>query len=115
MTLDAGDLVLCSGTLARDTSFRERVVAAAAGGFTGLSLWGRDYRRTRREGLTDADIRTLLADHGLSIAELDLAWWWLPGASDVHIPESLDTEELFAFDEDALFESPTRWAPARST
>jgi sugar phosphate isomerase/epimerase len=103
MALGPGDLVLCSGTLARDATFRERVDAAVAGGFAGISLWGRDYGRARREGLDDAGIRSLLADHGLVIAELDLAWWWLPGASDVHIPAGLDTEELFAYDEARLF------------
>ena len=103
MTLGPGDLVLCSGTLTREASFRERVDAAVAGGFSALSLWGRDYGRARREGLGDADMRALLADHGLTIAELDLAWWWLPGASDVHIPAALDTEELFAYDEAQLF------------
>jgi sugar phosphate isomerase/epimerase len=103
MALGPGDLVLCSGTLAREASFRERVDAAVAGGFSALSLWGRDYSRARREGLDDADIRALLADHGLAVAELDLAWWWLPGASDVHIPAAFDSEELFAFDEAQLF------------
>jgi sugar phosphate isomerase/epimerase len=103
MALGPGDLVLCSGTLAREATFRERVDAAVAGGFSGISLWGRDYGRARGEGLDDAGIRSLLADHGLAIAELDLAWWWLPGASDVHIPARLDTEELFAYDEAQLF------------
>src|SRR6187397_522248 len=99
MALGPGDLVLCSGTLAREATLRERVDAAVAGGFSGISLWGRDYGRARRDGLDDAGIRSLLADHGLAVAELDLAWWWLPGASDVQIPASLDTEELFAYDE----------------
>jgi sugar phosphate isomerase/epimerase len=103
MALGPDDLVLCSGTLARDASFRERVDAAVAGGFSAISLWGRDYGSARRAGLTDADLRALLADHGLAVAELDLAWWWLPGASDVHIPAALDTEELFAYDEALLF------------
>ncbi len=103
MALGPGDLVLCSGSLARDATFRERVVAAVAGGFAGLSLWGRDYSSARRSGLSDADLRALLADNGLSVAELDLAWSWLPGASDIHIPAELDTEELFAYDEGDLF------------
>ena len=78
MTLGAADTVLCSGTLGWEIPFRERVAAAAAGGFTGLSLWGRDHQDARDEGLSDPDIRPLLADHGLSVAELDPAWWWLP-------------------------------------
>jgi sugar phosphate isomerase/epimerase len=103
MALGAGDLVLCSGSLAREATFAERVEAAVAGGFAGLSLWGRDYSRELRSGLSDADLRALLADNGLAIAELDLAWSWLPGASEIHIPAELDTEELFAYDEADLF------------
>ena len=104
MTLDASDLVLCSGTLGRDATFRERIDAAVAGGFSGISMWGRDYTGARREGLAGTDMRALLADRGLEVAEIDLAWWWLPGAAEVHIPAELDTEELFAYGEAELFE-----------
>jgi sugar phosphate isomerase/epimerase len=104
MTLGPGDTVLCSGTLGRDSTFRQRVAAAVAGGFSGISLWGRDYRVARDEGLSDRDIRSLLADHGLSVGELDPAWWWLPGASDVHIPPELDQERIFCFGESELFD-----------
>jgi sugar phosphate isomerase/epimerase len=105
MTLGAGDLVLCSGTLPRDVSFRTRVEAAAAGGFVGISLWGRDYERARADGLSDADMRTLLADHGLEVGELDPAWWWPPGAEAAGraLPADFDTEEVFRFGEDELF------------
>jgi len=103
MTLGAGDTVLCSGTLRRDVTFRKRVAAAAAGRFSGLSLWGRDHRAARAEGLSDQDIRLLLADHGLAVGELDPAWWWLPGASEIHIPPELDAEQIFVFGEPELF------------
>jgi sugar phosphate isomerase/epimerase len=103
VTLGAGDIVLCSGTLRPGISFGERVSAAEAGGFSGISLWGRDYRAARDEGLSDRDIRLFLADHGLVVAELDPSWWWLPGASDVHIPRELDQERIFAFGERELF------------
>jgi sugar phosphate isomerase/epimerase len=99
MALGAGDLVLCSGSLAREATFGERIAAAVAGGFAGLSLWGRDYFAAQRSGLSDADMRALLAGNDLAIAELDLAWSWLPGASEIRIPAELDTEELFAHDE----------------
>ncbi len=104
MVLGPGDLVLCAGTLPRDVSFRERVAAASAGGFQGISLWGRDYGRARREGLTDADLRALLDDHGLSVGEIDPAWWWLPGASDIVIPPEADAEEVFGYGEQDLFD-----------
>ena len=103
MTLRAGDAVLCSGTIRTGISFRERLAAAQAGGFTGLSLWGRDYQVARDEGLSDRDIRLLLADHGVAVAELDPAWWWLPGASDIRIPPELDEERIFGFGERELF------------
>jgi sugar phosphate isomerase/epimerase len=103
MTLDAGDTVLCSGTLGTGISFRERVAATEAGGFSGMSLWGRDYRVARDEGLSDRDIRLLLNDHGLSVGELDPAWWWLPGASEIHIPPEHDHERIFRYTELELF------------
>jgi sugar phosphate isomerase/epimerase len=103
MPLGTGDLVLCSGCLARDVPFNERVAAAAAAGFAGISLWGRDYWRARRDGLSDRDIKAMLDDHGLAVAELDPAWWWLPGADQVAIPLEADTEEVFRYGEDELF------------
>lgn len=45
----------------------------------------------------------MLDDNGLAVAELDLAWWWLPGAAEVHIPPELDDQDLFCFDESSLF------------
>jgi sugar phosphate isomerase/epimerase len=97
------DLILCSGTLARGIPFAERVSAAAGAGFAAVSMWGRDYAAARAEGLSDADMRAMLADHGLVVAELDPAWWWLPGASAVHIAPDLDDQEVFRFGEAELF------------
>jgi sugar phosphate isomerase/epimerase len=84
-------------------TFSDRVAAAVAGGFAGISLWGRDYRQARDEGWTDGDLRAMLADNGLSVAELDPVWWWPPGAADVDIPPALDTENVFSFGETELF------------
>ena len=64
------DLVLCAGTLPR-ASFGERVRAAVAGGFRGISLWTRHYERERATGATDADMRAMLADHGLVVSEIE--------------------------------------------
>lgn len=74
-----------------------------AGGFRAISLWGRDYWAARREGLSDGDIRIALADAGLTVAEIDPAWWWLPGASEVRIPPDLDTEDVFQYRAEELF------------
>jgi sugar phosphate isomerase/epimerase len=105
VALGPDDLVLCSGTLPRDVSFHDRVEAAAAAGFAGISLWGRDHQRARHDGLTDSDIRAMLKDNGLTVAELDPAWWWLPGAEEVGrtIPLSADTEAVFRYGEAELF------------
>jgi sugar phosphate isomerase/epimerase len=103
MTLGADDTVLCSGTVGAGISFRQRLAAARAGGFSALSLWGRDYQAARDEGLSDRDIRLLLADHGLAVAELDPAWWWPPGASRISVPPELDVERIFGFGERELF------------
>jgi sugar phosphate isomerase/epimerase len=102
LTLGPGDLVLCSGTLPRATPFRERVAAAYGGGFTGMSLWARDYAAARQEGLSDADIVALLDDHGLAVAELDPVWSWLPG-SDVTIPVEADAEAVLRYREADLY------------
>jgi sugar phosphate isomerase/epimerase len=73
----ADDLVLCAGTLLR-ASFREKVEAAAAGGFRAITLWPHDYERARASGLGDAELRAILADHGVSVADLDPLLTWLP-------------------------------------
>jgi sugar phosphate isomerase/epimerase len=97
------DLVLCSGTLRRGIPFAERVAAASGAGFAAISMWGRDYAAARAEGWTDADMCTMLDAHGLVVAEIDPAWWWLPGASEVHVPLELDDQDVFRFGEDELF------------
>ena len=103
MTLAPDDLVLCSGTVARHTPFRDRLEAAAAAGYAAVSLWGRDYQAARDEGYSDADLVALLADHGLAVAELDPVWWWTPGAADFSIPPELDPIDVFRFGEVDLF------------
>jgi len=78
MPLGPSDLVLCAGTLAA-ASLPERIEAAVAGGYRGLSLFPSDVRRARESGLDDATLRHMLADHDLEIAELDPLMSWLPG------------------------------------
>jgi sugar phosphate isomerase/epimerase len=101
--LGPDDLVLCAGTLPRQTPFAERLEAATAGGYAAISLWGRDYRAARDEGYKDADLAPMIADHGLAVAELDPAWWWTPGAGDFSIPPELDPVDVFRYDEAELF------------
>jgi sugar phosphate isomerase/epimerase len=93
VALGPDDLVLCAGTLAR-ASFRERVQAAVAGGYRGLSLFPSDVRRAREEGLDAATMRGLLDEHELEVAELDPLMTWLPGVDP----------GPFASDEDEFYE-----------
>ncbi len=102
-TLGPDDLVLCSGTVGRETPFRERLEAAAAAGYQAVSFWGRDYQAARDEGYSDADLVALLDDYGLAVAELDPVWWWTPGAESFSIPPELDPIDVFRFEESELF------------
>jgi sugar phosphate isomerase/epimerase len=87
--LTSNDMVLCAGS-ALQTPFTERLRLAAASGFAGLSMWESDYLGARAEGLTDADLRGTLADHGIEIAELDALTRWLPG-EDGAVPSEWTT------------------------
>src|SRR6187402_56056 len=68
--LGPGDLVLCPGTLPR-APFRERAAAARAGGFAGIGLWMPHRKHAHAEGLSDADLRAILADHGLAVSDVE--------------------------------------------
>lgn len=78
-SLGFGDLVLCAGTVPA-SGLAERIAAAAEAGFAGVSLFPHDYHRARAAGLSDADLRALLRDHSVAIAEIDPLLAWLPGA-----------------------------------
>jgi sugar phosphate isomerase/epimerase len=76
--LDAQDLVLCSGTV-MGADFAQLIAAASAGGFDAVSLFPAQYQQARAAGLSDAALRSMLADNGLRIAELDPLLNWVPG------------------------------------
>jgi sugar phosphate isomerase/epimerase len=103
MTLGGDDLVLCAGTLPRETPWTERLAAAAGAGFAGLSVWARDYAAAREDGWSDADLRAQIADHGLAVAELDPAWWWTPGDVDVASLVAIDDMDVFRYGEAEMF------------
>jgi sugar phosphate isomerase/epimerase len=103
VTLGPNSLVLCSGTIGRETSFRDRLAAAADAGYDAISLWGRDHARARSEGHSDAEMRTMLDDHGLVVAEVDPAWWWTPGAPEIgRSLIEVDPMDVFRYGEDEL-------------
>lgn len=92
-------LVLCAGTL-RAASFRELCEAGAAGGFDAITLYPQHVRRAHAEGHSDADLRAMLADTGLAVADLDPLLNWLPGENAP--PEFTGTEDEFYAIADAL-------------
>lgn len=79
--MDQTTLILCRGTIAA-APFRERVESASRAGFGGISLFAGDYRDAKHSGWSDADLRALLQDHGIGIAELDPLLRWIPGQPD---------------------------------
>jgi sugar phosphate isomerase/epimerase len=55
------------------------VRAAAGAGFDAVSVWTRTHARAMsREGLSEADMRMLLRDHGLVVSEIEAVDTWLP-------------------------------------
>jgi sugar phosphate isomerase/epimerase len=97
--MDWNVLVLCRGTIAA-ASFRERVEAASSAGYGAISLFAADYHAARASGLGDADLRALLADHGLAVAELDPLMHWIPGRP--HAERGPDDEADFFAIADAI-------------
>jgi len=63
--------------------FAERVAAAAAAGFAAIGLDSRDYAACRADDHSDAEMRTVLDDHGIRVAELEFVADWL---DEPHLP-----------------------------
>ncbi|MFO0687294.1 MAG: sugar phosphate isomerase/epimerase [Myxococcota bacterium] len=78
-SLGPRDLVLCSGTLFGHP-LRAKIRAAAEAGYQGITIWPDDVTQARSEGLSDADIRALLADHGQVVVDMDPLLDWTPQA-----------------------------------
>lgn len=60
-------------------SFPRRVAAAAAAGFSGIGWTPDDYDACRAAGLSDAEMRAILDDHGIRAAELEFVSDWVRG------------------------------------
>ena len=91
------DLVLCCGTVMQ-ADFRQLVEAAAENGYRAISLWPSVYLDARDQGMSDADLKTILNDNGVVIAELDLLCNWIPGrTAPIEDPSMPMTPEQFEF------------------
>jgi sugar phosphate isomerase/epimerase len=76
------ELVLTAGCLAA-APFREYAAAAASAGFDAITIWPLCYQRAiRREGLDAVTMRSIVADLGMRICELDPVGVWLPPPPD---------------------------------
>lgn len=84
MSLGPDALVLCAGTLGT-APLRAKLEAAAAAGFDGASIFVHELAQARAEGFVEADVRSLAADLGLGLAELDPLLDWLPAAGGLAV------------------------------
>lgn len=69
------ELVISANSL-RNADFRSRVHAASEAGFQGIGMRVGDYHSARESGLSDADMRAILADAGLRVFEIEAEWDW---------------------------------------
>lgn len=56
--------------------FEDRVRAAAEAGYVGIGIHVRDYRALRQAGASDADLKAILAHHGLRHVEVEFLLNW---------------------------------------
>jgi sugar phosphate isomerase/epimerase len=70
-------LGLCCGSLVQ-ADFRGLAEAAASAGFRTISMWPTLFNAALESGLSEQDLRTILADNKLSITEIDPLCSWLP-------------------------------------
>jgi sugar phosphate isomerase/epimerase len=61
---------------APDAEFADRVAAAAAAGYTGIGLRPKHRNQALQQGRSDADLRAIMAEHGVVLAELEVLSGW---------------------------------------
>lgn len=91
MALQADDLVFCAGNHLA-TPFLERVRAASAARYQGVSVLPYEITMLREQGMSDDEIRQRVSDAGLAISELDAITTWLPG----HAPPDYFPKDMAA-------------------
>jgi sugar phosphate isomerase/epimerase len=79
------DFVLAYGCLGA-MSFAERVEAAAMAGFTKIGFSVFEYQQARASGWKASDYERVLADHGVSVFELEIALGFDAGYQDASEP-----------------------------
>lgn len=72
----AGWSLVLANQSVRETGFEARVQAAAAGGFAGIGLRPEQRLREHDRGVSDADMRAMLAAHGVAVVELEALYDW---------------------------------------
>jgi sugar phosphate isomerase/epimerase len=87
------DLVWSHFSRPRFDDFDARVRAAASAGYAGIGLYAQAYGRMREAGRTATELASLVAEHGLALAEVETArgWWQTVGP---HADECALVEEL---------------------
>jgi len=106
--LGPNDLSLCCGTV-RHADFRQLVEAASANGYRAISLWPHLYLNARAQGLSDTDLRNILKDNDVVIAELDPLCNWIPGCELPIVPGDITPtfynaiKSFFSYGEDLFF------------
>jgi len=98
--LGPDDLILSHFSLGRSQPFEERVRAAAEAGFAAMGLFIGEYQRLRAGGAADADLRSVLGQHGMPLVEIEaLRGWTATGAERAAY---LETERAVFAMSDAL-------------
>jgi sugar phosphate isomerase/epimerase len=101
MSLGPDDLVLCAATVMA-TPFLDRLAPAKAAGYAGLSIWPYEVEALRAVGVSDAELRSRVADAGLAIGEVDAITTWLPGATPPASMDPMMAQSLLGNTADAL-------------
>ncbi len=100
--LNENSIVLCSATIGSN-NFEDLVIAASLGEFNAISLMATFYEDALSRGLTINDMKIILNDNGIVIAEVDALLSWLPGS----VPEKNASKyewENYNKSEDLFFE-----------
>lgn len=87
---------------------KEVIEAAAAGGYDAISIWPADLERSRAAGVSVSEIRSMLDQNGLVVADVDALLTW----SDLVRPKA--GQGLFEFDEPDVFFEVAESLDARS-